>query len=867
MHEGPSSALSTLRPTATAERVGSVVAKAAYALAFMSGVAALVYEVTWVKMLSLTFGSTTLAASAVVAGYMAGMGIGARCYDLAYRRYPQPFKLYAGLELGIAVSTALVTLTFYWLPGAYASIDAEVGTGWVLAGVQFLSVFVLLFVPSALMGATYPALCTALIRSRLGLTVHLGMVYGLNTLGAAAGAVAAGIVLIEALGCRNSVYAANVVNVGVACGALLLAWAAGGGSSSPVPPTEVHGAEADHDAPITTALPRWVIGAVLLLSGFATLAYEMLWLRALKYLVGNSTYALTMVLVVFLVGLGFGGVWYRRVVERLGAEAALALCQIGIAVAALTAIGLEALAAGSEQIARYVSEVSPVVNALPWPIRLAFSCVQATIMMLPPTLLMGLSFPLASRLFVARISRVGAHLGGAYLLANIGSIVGVTAGAVVLLPALGSAGGTKAVALLNLLLGVGVLMWVGRSARYKAACVLGGVVPVAVLCFVLPGRLPYRGERETSACSVLYWTEGDISTVKVFDEPDGGRRMSIDGYIIASAMDYADNFSMKHKLLAHLPMALSPSIKRTLTVGLGSGASMQALAVYPDVEVLDCVEISQEVAEAARYFPEGAVLEDPRARLVVDDAVHFLRRSRAAYDLIVSDGKQNVRYSGNAALLSAEFYRLCLEHLGPDGIMIQWIPLGVSPASFKVTLRTFCEVFPAVEVYYFMPLSMLMIGSERPLPAERAPGSLAFDSPEIRRQLAPYLVFDAGDLLSKRVADGEQLRAVVGGGPVNTWDRPALEFIDYKARARHRYESPHANLSLLERAKSFPTSLPRPVRDGYLRRLAEAAGQIRRGYIAAFRAGKPRAAAPFFRRAEEICPERPVPEIPGLDDR
>ena len=154
---------------------------------------------------------------------MAGMGIGARCYDMISRRYRNPFKLYAVLELGIAATTFAISWSLYSLPQVYASVYSSVESGSLLSVIRFASVFFLLLLPAALMGATFPALCAGLIRSASGLRRHLGMIYGLNTLGAAAGSVAAGFLLIELVGNRASVWTANLVNIAVALAALWLA--------------------------------------------------------------------------------------------------------------------------------------------------------------------------------------------------------------------------------------------------------------------------------------------------------------------------------------------------------------------------------------------------------------------------------------------------------------------------------------------------------------------------------------------------------------------------------------------------------------------------------------------------------------------
>ena len=192
-----------------------------YAMAFWSGAAALAYQVAWAKMLALTFGSTAVAAAVVIAAFMGGLGLGAWAYRWAQQYLPRPALLYACFELGIAGTTALLSRTFYFLP-QIISFGPNLNGFWS-ALANLAAVFALLALPTALMGATFPALCSALIQTAPAIERRLGAIYGLNTLGAALGALATGLVLIENLGLLGSVNAANGVNLFIGLGAVYLA--------------------------------------------------------------------------------------------------------------------------------------------------------------------------------------------------------------------------------------------------------------------------------------------------------------------------------------------------------------------------------------------------------------------------------------------------------------------------------------------------------------------------------------------------------------------------------------------------------------------------------------------------------------------
>jgi spermidine synthase len=804
-----------------------------YVFATVSAVAALVYQVAWTRMLSLTFGRTTLATSAVVAGFMGGMGIGAWLYHRIERGRPHDaLRVYAGLEVGIAISAALLTAGFAPLPGIFASVAADLPAGPGLDLLRIALVIAMLLVPAALMGATFPALCSVLIRSRAGVARHLGRVYGLNTVGAAAGALLGGFVWVEALGLRGSVRAAIAINLAI--GALAW-WLARSGVATP----DERAALSDDDARLPSRLPHALTAAVLFGSGFATLAYEILWFRALQYLFGNSTYALSAMLVVFLLGLGIGGLLFGRVVRRERPERDLALCQLGVAVFAVLAIAGLAAVLGNDRLAGAVSIFSPSVVELPWWRRIAGGCALALALMLPATLGMGLSFPLASRLYLADVRQLGRRVGTSVLLANLGSILGSVLAAVAILPRLGTVGGTRAVAALNLALGLAVLAALGGPRRPRL--LLGGVAALASLGTgaLLPPRLAFQGEQAMAQIEgqLLWQEEGDLATVQVWASSARSqiRAMTIDGTAIAVSRGWFYPVYSKQLLLAHLPLALDPRIRSSLSVGLGSGSTLHALASYPSLRSLDAVEISAAVARASRFFAESEALADPRAHLVVDDVMHFLRRSPQRYDLIVSDGKQNADFSSNWTMLCLDFYRAARERLSEDGLLVQWIPLTTLPDDFRVVLRTFTRAFPHVQAFLDAPHSLFLVGSGAPIAGRGGWTPGHWERLPAARDLEGFRIRGIEALLARWVADGHGLAGVVGEGPVSSWDHSPLEFSAYRSRPEAKAGAVRENLALLldAEARSREREAPRFFRPDSPH--ARSAALLRRAHLADLR--------------------------------
>ncbi len=652
---------------------------------------------------------------------------------------------------------------------------------------RILTAFVLLVVPSALMGATYPALCQSLIHSAKDVDARLGWIYGLNTLGAAAGALGAGFVMIELLGSRGSVTAANAINLTVGGVALLLARkekrrTRGAG----IPPS---------DESIPSQLPIWVAGVVLFGSGFATLGYEIVWFRALRYLMGNGTYVLSTALVIFLTGLGLGGVFYR-VALRIGKpEWNLGISQLMIAMLALIAILGEQWVLIHPDLKSQVSGFDPVVNSLAWQTRLGIAVGIAVVTMLPATIWMGLTFPLASRLFLGTTRGLSSRVGLAYLISNLGSIAGAILAATWILPSLGTVDGTTFLAGVNVLLGLLVLSR-APMRPYRVLAILLVVATVGIAAR-MPDRLAFSFQSKYHV--LLYEKEGDLGTVQVHSHkgrPDS-LGMLIDGIAIGATEAFNPVTYSKQQILVHLPMVLDRSIRQTLNLGVASGSTAKTLSRYPWVTSLDSVEINPAVIEAGAFFFDTTALRDPRASLYVEDAVHYLLRTDKRYDLIINDAKQDPRFGGNAKILSTELYRYSLAALNECGLFVQFLPLEGHPESLKLILRTFISVFPESEFFIESASILISVGSRCPIGGREGPTREDLQHAGVAEEIESLYVPDATYLPTMWAASGSELASVIGDGPVNSWDRLPLEFLSYRLPASDPEElaTVHAMLS------------------------------------------------------------------------
>jgi hypothetical protein len=273
--------------------------------------------------------------------------------------------------------------------------------------------------------------------------------------------------------------------------------------------------------------------------------------------------------------------------------------------------------------------------------------------------------------------------------------------------------------------------------------------------------------------------------------------MTIDGIIIGASRGWNFPVYSKQLLIAHLPMLLDTRIHSALQIGLGSAATLDALATYPTLDRIDSVEINDAVVRGSRLFEESRVFEDPRVRVIVEDALHLLLRSQESYDLVVSDGKQNAEMASNWKLLSHEFYSLALSRLSEHGLFVQWIPIHSLHSDFRIILRTAAEVFPVLDVFYDPPTSVILVGSRHPLAGRPRMSRASYQELRIGSDLRGFFIPGPRDLLRRWIAGREQVLEGVGSGPVNTWDRAPLEFAPYRASAEDLARAGAENVRLL----------------------------------------------------------------------
>jgi spermidine synthase len=654
-----------------------------------SGIAALIYEIVWFQLLELVVGSTAVSLALLLAVFMGGTCLGSLLFPRLPSTRRNPLAVYATLEIGIAVFGLLGLFLIPLAGRVYISWSGDGVQGLLLRGAVAA---ICLLPPTLLMGATLPALARA---KESGGVSSLGMLYALNIVGAVAGCLFAGFYLLREYDTSIATYVAVGINLALA--ALALTVRSGVQSSTP----SEGGIPAGHS--------RATVYLVVGLSGCCALGCEAIWTRDLGLLFGASVYTFSVILAVFLTGLGLGsglGSWLTRRLVR--PWLALGYCQVLVAVAiAWSAYSMNVL--------------------LPfWPIDLLHSSIwthfgldlaRAGFSLLPATILWGASFPLA----LAAADREGEDAGGLvarlYSANTLGGIVGAL-GASLLLVAWTGSQHTQQV-LIGLSAIAGLLVAPG-TLRALAGVLLAGsciyAVPPIDSLLITHGRYAasWAGKGE-----IVYAREGINSSVGVTRFPDDVVTFHVAGKIQAS--NNARDMRLQ-RMLGHLTTLASPHPRSVLVIGCGAGITAGAVSIDPLVERETIVEIEPLVPQAAaRYFYEAnwSVLSNPKVHLRIDDGRHFLLTTKERFDGITID-PLDPWVKGAASLYTKEFFEAMKQHLNPGGTVTMYIQLfETTDEAVRIAAATFFEVFPNGSIwgnpYQGKGHDMVLLGQVEPL--------------------------------------------------------------------------------------------------------------------------------------------------------
>lgn len=752
-------------------------------LFFVSGAAALVDQIVWLRHLGLIFGNTTLAAATLLAVFLGGLGLGAALVAPRATRVRRPLLLYGVLEVLVALWALASPRLFDGIDSLYVLLYRELGTDpAIFTLARTLLAFLALGPPTLLMGASLPVLVAAAERRRGPAEREraAAILYGWNTLGAVSGVAFAGFVGLPAVGVRATLALASAAQGLVALAAVLLAGKQRPDSSlTDLVPAARPGPGGAAGRPAASARLGGFLPAAAVLMGATGIAYEVLWTRILVFYFGSNVYAFSLMLVVYLFGLGTGAAVIARWLPRLEPARLLLFLEAALALLAVASVALligldRRLVALSELLhPRSFAEVilGQLVGVLP--------------ILLPPTLLFGASFPALVALAHRRGTPIEVATGRLYGWNTAGAVLGSLGAGFLLVPAVGSQNGLLLLGSLNGLLALG-FAWLalpdsrGKRLLAAASC----AIPILALPFFPAHRVILNASlfRSSTDADLLHFDEDPQAAVAV-------RRVAHPaGPYISLELNGVNVAGTSHDLYAvqllqgHLPLLLADrQARKVLHIGFGSGGTAHAVSQHP-VEEIRIVEISPAVLAASnRFFRQihHGVLEDPRVRVEINDGRNFLLASPERFDAILSDSI-HPRYAGNGALYSRDYFELLSRRLEPGGIASMWLPMySLSTANYLQILRAFQDLFPWTVVWYEPSAlnSFTIVTGKREGPLlEPARIAFALEEPGLARALEPLGIRSPGDLALAYLVGPRELGPLLEPVPPHVDDQPTVEY-------------------------------------------------------------------------------------------
>jgi tetratricopeptide (TPR) repeat protein/predicted membrane-bound spermidine synthase len=757
-------------------RVDLIALAAVLFAALLSGGASLSYEVVWSRMLVVPLGNSADATAMVLSSFMAGIAVGAVILGRTADRITSPLRLYAILEAALGLLAFVVPMLIHGidhisaLRGGFEDRPlAAVGRP-ALAGL-------LVFLPSLVMGATIPVLIRALSRASSDIRNRIGPIYGINTIGAATGAAFTGFIAIPNLGFTLTSATAALCNFSAAAIVLIVRKRFDNGRQ----PTR-NVVEDPGEKPLRAAAWAALIAAGV--SGAAMLSAEVLWSRVLTFVFGHDTYAFAALLAIVLLGLGIGGIFYRKLVKYdphtvcialLGLLGAVLIGSYWTAATVVTKLGRDPFALSA-------------VGALSASLRLEFyrEILYTPVLVLLPSIVSGALFPAACALFSGPVAEAGSRVGIASLVNGVGSAAGSLLTSFLLVGTLGIQRSLIASALLASVAAITCAVLRFSPGKRKGAVVAAIPSVVTVVCALLIPAALSRAMLEEAVGDryqdLLFYEEGRTGTVSVTKNTINDEKQLFMNAVneVTTRLVHDQSF----KLLGHLGPLLHPNPKNGAMVCLGAGLSAGAALVHP-LATLDVVELSSTIPKAAALWGKenNHVLEDSRFHLHIEDGRHFLLSTDKRFDVIMVDST-HPKAVDSWILYTKEFYELVSRRLKNDGIAVQWLPLhGLSEREFKIIVRTFYEVFKEATLWvnvgfeaYGQAAYVKLVASKKPLVIDYKEFSLRMKEPQIARDLAPFGMDDPVEVLDSYLAGPAAVNMWTAGLPVQTDDRPMVPY-------------------------------------------------------------------------------------------
>lgn len=677
-----------------------------------SGAAALIYEVVWQQLLQLVIGSSTVSLGVLLGAFMGGMCLGSLFAPRIIDRRHHPLRVYAALELAIGVAGVVLLWAMPLVTRAYVFAGGIGALGVLVRG---LVAAICLVPPTCAMGATLPVVARW-VEDSPGGRAWLGWFYAGNLVGAVIGCLGAGFYLLRVFDMAVTSYVAVGLNLLVAVGA----WAMSESTPSVLPTDEGTRAErgarrrsessavdavvsgaggvgpsratTSYATPHHSATGHSALLTCVALSGFCALSAEVVWTRLLALNFGATVYTFSIILGVFLVGLGAGSTAGAALGHRVRRpDQAFGWCQL----AAVVGMAWSAYAL-SRVLPYWSSHVASSGDI--WAL-FREDLLRATLAILPAPIAWGASFSLALAATSTGSQDGGAVVGRVYAANTVGAIAGALATSLLLVPGIGSQRAQQVMQTAAVAAAV-IVLWRVSGARSRAANRVGALLALALVLLVppVPGILVAYGRHSAAWAKqpgdIIYVGEGMHASIAISRTEEGRLNYHNAGKIQASSQP-AD--MRLQRMLGHLTTLVPAKAKSVLVIGCGAGVTAGAVSVSPSVDRVTIVDIEPLVPRVAGQFMGPVnhdVISNPKVHVIADDARHFLQTTTEKFDAITSD-PLDPWVKGAATLYTQEFFEIAKRHLNPGGVMTLYVQLfESSPEAVKSEVATFFSVFP-----------------------------------------------------------------------------------------------------------------------------------------------------------------------------
>jgi spermidine synthase len=759
-----------------------------------SGCSALIYEVVWLQLLQLVIGSSAVSLAVLLGTFMGGMCLGSLALPRLISAGRHPLRVYAAIEFSLGLIGVAV---LFAMPLAGRLYVANVTPGFPGILLRGMVCAVCLLPPTVLMGATLPAIARWIETTPQSVS-WLGFFYGGNIAGAVGGCLLAGFYLLRVHDMVTASYVAAAINITVA----LVAFGLAARTQHTLPDAAKARASSltyETQPQTRNSSGSWPVYVAIAVSGLCALGAEVIWTRLLSLMLGATVYTFSIILAVFLIGLGIG--------SGLGSLLARTAVRPRLALGSCQALLVAAIAWAAYVLACSLPywPIDPTLSTSPW-FTFQLDLLRCAWAILPAAGLWGASFPLALAAVATPGQDAGRLVGGVYAANTVGAILGAVAFSLVFIPWIGTLQSQRL--LVALAAGGAVLLFVTLAFPARAAAraedelrpptfrITGAVLAVVTLwsasalagrLIAIPGGVVAYGRSLAAKRfqpDILYLGEGMNASIAVSQSDGGVRNFHVSGKIEASTEPQDMRLQ---RMLGHMSALLNRKPRSVLVVGCGAGVTAGSFVLHPDVERIVICEIEPLIPQVvAQYFGRENydVVHDRRVQVVYDDARHFILTTREKFDVITSD-PIHPWVKGAATLYTREYFELCKQRLNPGGVVTQWVPLYESSLDVvKSEIATFCEAFPSGTVWSNdiggEGYDVVLLGQAGPMRIDVDGLQQRLDRPDhsaVVQSLKDVGFGSAVDLLATYAGQGSDLQPWLKGAEINRDRNLRLQYL------------------------------------------------------------------------------------------